>query len=124
MEPCLNASLEQQARGRINRIGQTRSTTNVVLFMENTFEPKIAEISKERLQVTLSAGAHASLSARSEPGRDQPLRENNTFSNEEIAKLFELDVDTLRAAEAERRSATHAQRHTERAAQIQNYLQN
>ncbi|PWN42314.1 hypothetical protein IE81DRAFT_323639 [Ceraceosorus guamensis] len=124
MEPCLNASLEQQARGRINRIGQTRNTTNVTILMENTFEPKIADISTERLNAARGAHGHPSAAGRPEPIRDQPLGENNTFSNEEIARLFELDINALRAAEAERRSATQAQLNTERSAQMQTYLQN
>ncbi|CEH12112.1 related to snf2 family helicase atpase [Ceraceosorus bombacis] len=124
MEPCLNASLEQQARGRINRIGQTRNTTNVTILMENTFEPKIADISRERLNAARGAHGHPSAAGRSEPIRDHPLGENNTFSNKEIARLFELDINALRAAEAERRSATQAQLNRERNAQMQTYLQN
>ena len=50
MEPCLNFGLEQQAIGRISRIGQTRPATVIRLVCNDTIEESIIEMaSRKRL---------------------------------------------------------------------------
>ncbi len=59
MEPALDAALEAQAIGRINRIGQRRETTILRVKMKDTIEDAVMRIADERSQRGMALATHA-----------------------------------------------------------------
>ena len=51
MEPCLNFGLEQQAIGRISRIGQQQDVTVVRLIASDTIEEHLVEAASRKRRV-------------------------------------------------------------------------
>jgi len=48
MEPCLNPALEEQAIGRVHRMGQTRPVTVKRLWIEDSIEERITKVVNAR----------------------------------------------------------------------------
>lgn len=83
VEPVLNEALMTQAIGRINRIGQTRPTTTLKMVAEDTIEERIVQLAKRR--------------AASE--RPVANAEADTLTKDELAWLFDIDVEQERQAQ-------------------------
>ena len=56
LEPCLNPALEEQAIGRVHRLGQTRATHVKRLVAANTIEERMRKVVKARVAGTAGGG--------------------------------------------------------------------
>ena len=68
MEPCLNPALEQQAIGRVHRMGQKRVVNVWKLVMKNSVETQVMKLQKRKAESTdddAAAGATGSAPAAS-----------------------------------------------------------
>ena len=68
MEPCLNPALEQQAIGRVHRMGQKRVVNVWKLVMKNSVETQVMKLQKRKAESTdddAAAGATGSALAAS-----------------------------------------------------------
>ena len=60
MEPCLNPALEEQAIGRVHRMGQARPVTVKRLVVANSIEERIVKVVKAQCRTEKAAEAPAS----------------------------------------------------------------
>ncbi|UZJ55974.1 hypothetical protein CBS101457_005294 [Exobasidium rhododendri] len=110
LEPTLDASLVEQALGRINRIGQkAEKTTYFRVMVENTIEPALMQMAERRL--------------RDQTDKEADTRHHDTLSVEELAFVFGLNVEEEKARKkvevesrpSQRRVSALAMRPTEEA---------
>lgn len=126
LEPSLDPALEQQASGRLNRIGQQGAkTTNIRLIVKNTIEPRIVEIAARRQRnkaqsaegegMTREDGGssrHSSRKTKAGGSNKVTMLDQtadggvgNHLSDEELAFVFEIDVPAARQKRREEREA-------------------
>jgi len=92
MEPCLNPALEEQAVGRVHRMGQTRPVTVKRLFVEDSVEERIAKVVKDRCRTAASADGASDVAGPSRGRR--PLSDTST-----TAGALKADKQQLKTAE-------------------------
>lgn len=98
IEPVLDEALLAQACGRIHRIGQTRRTEILHLVAHNTIEAKIVELRQQR---------------REEARSGATVPEGETLSNQDLAFLFNIDVEDAAKRYNEERVQCQEQRAAE-----------
>ena len=87
MEPCLNPALEEQAVGRVHRMGQTRPVTVKRMWVSDSIEQRIAKVVKDRSRTGADDGAGPSHGRR-------PLSGTNL-----TAGALKADKQQLKSAE-------------------------
>ncbi|MFN3503908.1 MAG: hypothetical protein ACK4ZJ_16785, partial [Allorhizobium sp.] len=87
-EPSLNVAIEEQALGRVHRIGQRRSVLALRLIAEDTVEERVLWMQQRKRAVAMGRSA----------GQAQAQEEK--LQAEEVAALFGVDLHALEEAEA------------------------
>lgn len=95
MEPVLNANLLAQAKGRLNRIGQSRATEIVEMFVETSIEERILALADRRGNGAMGSGesSRGGNQSEQEHKREQAQVsevEEDVFSVEELKFLFDV----------------------------------
>ncbi|CAO1623919.1 unnamed protein product [Sympodiomycopsis kandeliae] len=114
MEPVLNVNLLAQAEGRLNRIGQTRPTTIVQMFVRGSLEEKILMI-KDRRNRNHSGSMQATSSTSNAQGSEQASTdrleasgaEADSFTVDELKFLFDVAEGDIERPEPRSRNQGH-----------------
>ena len=91
MEPCLNPALEEQAVGRVHRMGQTRPVTVKRMYVADSIEQRITKVVKDRSR---STNPKEDVDVAGSSHHRRPLRDTN-----QTAGALKADKQQLKAAE-------------------------
>lgn len=133
VEPALYPGLEDQAIGRVNRIGQTRPTTVIRLVVKDTVEQKIEALQARKRTAKADRGAHnlvgapkdgpATRTTPSTPSSPRKVQvegagvEKEELLTEEVCFIFDLDLDAMQQElEQQQEAAQQMRLHRQRIA--------
>lgn len=90
MEPLLHGSVENQAVGRVHRIGQTRTTTVFQYYIQDTVDQRVAELRARQ-------GTSLFLAARGDTTTTKTTKQESTSRAAIISEVIddEDDIATL-----------------------------
>jgi len=107
LEPLLNPAIEQQAVGRVHRLGQKRDVEVVRLVMENSVETRIRQMLKKKYGGRAKGGESAAEEAdtRKPPPQESVRvgsisREKNDILTEEFDLLYQWTAGVVKDEDA------------------------